>query len=400
MHKRNHGKSRKLIVVSIIAAFVVGATAGLKESAAAATQLPRTIFWATKDVGTGLYQTAATMSEILAPELGSKIRLIPGNDLEINIMMRQGRAHLACWGQDAFWSGTGLGVYATPAFGPQPTRLLWPGIPAASGGTIIATKTSGIKTPADLKGKKLANVIGSTQFYLMYAAALAYAGLNIDDVKLVDFSSDGAKFRAFIEGKVDACSSALNAASSYEAEAGPYGLSVVPFPPDKEAWDRLTKIVPFFFPYQSTEGAGIKKGEAVWTMQYPWPVIVCEAGMSDDFAYTMVKAIHKKLDTMIAAWSQLEAIRIEKAFVPGVIGMAPFHSGAVRYFKEIGIWKPDFEAANQKKLESMAAWKARWDKFLEDVEQQERATKKKVNIKDEWTKIMTKEFGFVLPKGF
>jgi hypothetical protein len=80
--------------------------------------------------------------------------------------------------------------------------------------------------------------------------------------------------------------------------------------------------------------------------------------------------------------------------------MAPFHSGAVRYFKEIGIWKPDFEAANQKKLESRAAWKARWDKFLEDVEQQERATKKKVNIKDEWTKIMTKEFGFVLPKGF
>jgi hypothetical protein len=127
MHnKRNHGKSRKVIVLSIIAAFAVSAIAVAKGPTIAAAQLPRTIFWGTKDVGTGLYQAAATMSEILAPELGSKIRLIPGNDLEINIMMRQGRAHLACWGQDAFWSGTGLGVYATPAFGPQPTRLLGP----------------------------------------------------------------------------------------------------------------------------------------------------------------------------------------------------------------------------------------------------------------------------------
>jgi len=392
-------KSSKFWVLLAIAVMTVSAIAICRDLAAAPYQFPKTIFWATKDVGTGLYQTAATMSEILAPELGAKIRLIPGNDLEINIMMRQGKAHLGCWGQDAFWSGTGLGVYSTPAFGPQPTRLMWPGIPAASGGTIIATKTSGIKTPADLKGKKLANVIGSTQFYVMYAAALAYANLTIDDVKLVDFSSDGAKFRAFIEGKVDACSSALNAASSYEAEAGPYGLYVVPFPPDKEAWERLNRIVPFFFPYKSTEGAGIKKGESVWTMQYPWPIIVCGAEMPEEFAYTMVKAIHKKLDAMIAAWPQLEAMRIEKAFIPGVTGMAPFHSGAIKYFKEIGVWKPEFEAVNQKKLEAMAAWKARWDRFLEDTEK-ERASGKKVNVKDEWTKIMTKEFGFVLPKGF
>jgi hypothetical protein len=63
------------------------------------------------------------------------------------------------------------------------------------------------------------------------------------------------------------------------------------------------------------------------------------------------------------------------------------------------VWKPEFEAANQKKLEAMAAWKARWDRFLEDTEK-ERASGKKINIKDEWTKIMTKEFGFMLPKGF
>src|SRR4030042_657238 len=154
-------------VYLLVAILLMGAMAVSKDSAAAPYKLPSPIFWATKDVGTGLYQTAATMANVLAPELGSKIRLIPGNDMEINVMMQQGRAHLACWGQDAFWSGTGLGIYAAPAFGPQPTRILWPGIPAGSGGTIIATKTSGIKTPVDLKGKKLANVTGSTQFLVM-----------------------------------------------------------------------------------------------------------------------------------------------------------------------------------------------------------------------------------------
>jgi TRAP transporter TAXI family solute receptor len=386
-------------VYLFVAILLMGAMAVSKDSAAAPYKLPSPIFWATKDVGTALYQTAATMADVLAPELGSKIRIIPGNDMEINVMMQQGRAHLACWGQDVFWSCTGLGVYAAPAFGPQPTRILWPGIPAGSGGTIIATKTSGIKTPVDLKGKKLANVTGSTQFLVMYAAALAYANLTLDDVQLIEYPSDGAKFRAFTQGKVDACSSALTAASSYEAEAGPFGLHVVAFPPDKEAWARLNRIVPFFFPHPSTEGAGIPKGGSVWTMKYPWPIIVSSGEMPDDFAYAIVKAIHKKMDKLVSAWSQLNALKPEIAIIPGVTGMAPFHSGAAKYFKEVGLWTPELEAANQKKLNEMGAWKARWEKFLEEAEAKA-ATKTKVNYREEWTNIMTREFGFILPKGF
>jgi len=340
------------------------------------------------------------MSEILAPEMGVKIRIIPGSDFEMNIMMRQGKAHLACMGQDTFWSCTGLSVYAVRAFGPQPTRIIWPGIAAGSGGTMVATEASGIKTLADLKGKKIGTVTGSAHYYLIYTAVLAFANLTVDDVELVEYPSDGAKGKAFIEGKVDACNNSVVAPAMFEAEASPFGLYVIPIPAeDKEGWARLNEYVPFVFPDPSTEGAGIPEGGSVPTIKYPWPILVCGADMPDEFTYTLVKAIHKNFEDIVAAWPRLEAMRPENGIKPGAAQMAPFHPGAIKFFKEQGWWTAEHEAANQKKLDTVTAWKTRWDKFLDEaVATTEAGTR--VNIHDGWTKIMIEEFGFTLPEGY
>jgi TRAP transporter TAXI family solute receptor len=391
------GKSGVFLTIAVL---LVSFAAVGTHATAGPYKLPNPISWATKDVGTGLYQTAATMSQVLAPELGVKIRIIPGNDFENNIMMRMGRAHLACMGQDTYWSGTGLSVYAVRAFGPQHNRIVWPGIASGSGGTLVATNSSGIKTIADLKGKKMATVTGAAHYELIYSGLLSMVGLTLDDVKLVGYPSDGAAMKALTEGKVDAKNQSPLAPGSYEAEASPFGFYVVPIPTDKEAWAKLNKYVPFLFPDPSTEGAGIKaQGGSVMTVKYPWPILVCGADMPDEFAYRMCKAIYAKLDQVIAAWPKLTAMKVENGVKPGVTKMAPFHPGSIKFFKEIGAWTAEHEAANQKKLAEVTAWKNRWDKFLQE------ATKiteggKRVKVHDEWTKIMVEEFGFVLPKGF
>ena len=51
--------------------------------------------------------------------------------------------------------------------------------------TVVAAKDSGIKTAADLKGKRVAWVIGAPSLNQNIAAILAFANLTWDDVKRV-----------------------------------------------------------------------------------------------------------------------------------------------------------------------------------------------------------------------
>ena len=64
--------------------------------------------------------------------------------------------------------------------------------------------------------------------------------------------------------------------------------------------------------------------------------LVTRAGVSDELAYQMVKAIYDNLPSLQAAHSAAKAIKLENA----VEGMPiPLHPGAERYLKEKGVIK-------------------------------------------------------------
>lgn len=70
-------------------------------------------------------------------------------------------------------------------------------------GAIIFGTESGIKTPADLKGKKVAVTSLGSANYFQLQAAMESEGLSIDDVK-VELVGTGAILTALTEGQVDA----------------------------------------------------------------------------------------------------------------------------------------------------------------------------------------------------
>ena len=358
-------------------------------------KLPKTLYWASADPPSSLYITPATISEKIAPELGVKIRLIPGNDAERVNLMRSGRAHLGSMAADNYWATMGLANYARLALGPQPLRMIWPGLPYGAGSTGLATKVSGIKTPYDVKGKRAGIVIGAAWSEKGIGAILAFGNLTWDDIEVYKVSSTGACYKALASGKVDFTCLAATAPGTYEAEASPTGVTVMRFPhEDTEAWARLNKWMPYWLKMYSTRGATIKKGEKIPTPIYPYPITNTMANQSDDLVYAISKAIYKQMDAIAAAYSSNEAMRPER-IIPEASIMAPFHPGAIKLFKEIGVWTDAHEKKNNQRLAHLEKVNKRWETYTEEAPERLKKTRKKINVRDEWQKIVEKEIGLL-----
>ncbi|UCG98623.1 MAG: ABC transporter substrate-binding protein, partial [Burkholderiales bacterium] len=68
--------------------------------------------------------------------------------------------------------------------------------------TVLAAKDSGIKTAADLKGKRVAWVIGAPSLNQNITAILAFANLTWDDVKKVEFGGFGPAMDGIVNNQV------------------------------------------------------------------------------------------------------------------------------------------------------------------------------------------------------
>jgi len=386
--------NKLLFIISLVFIITVFFTVGDPAWAASKAKLPKTIYWGSRYVGGSLYTIPATMAEKVGPAMGVKIRLIPGNDVEMINMLRAGRTHLATFAADNYWAAMGLAHYATFAMGPQPLRLIYPGWPTGAGSTGLATKKSGIKTPADLKGKTLVRVVGAAWSDLGLKAQLAFANLTPADVKIVDVSSTGASYKALAEGKGDYCTGSVSGPGTYEIEASPYGLTIVAFDPkNKEGWKRMRQIIPYYVPGYSEEGAAIKKGEPVPTPMYPWPITTTLVKQSPDLVYAITKAIYEKIDEIIKAYKPNAAMEPKRAIRPEATEMAPFHVGAIKLFKEVGLWTPELDKANKAKLTHLKKVNELWEKFVEESEQTMAKTGKKIDPLKAWPPLVEKKVG-------
>lgn len=360
---------------------------------AAPYELPKTLYWASGSVGAIMYTISATIADKVGPVLGVKIRMIPGGDAERFKALLTGKAHMGFMASDIYWATMGMSQYCTFDFGPMPIRMVWPGLPLSAGSTGIATVTSGIKTPYDLKGKRMGTDVTQAGIQEGLRALLAFGKLTMDDVKVYEFSGTGAKSKGLGEGKIDFTQGSLESPSIIEAAAGPHGVNPIRYPPeDKEGWARFNKVMPYMFPGYSTRGAGIKPGEKVPTTMYPFPVINCLADLDEAHVYAFCKALHSKLDELIAGYSFLEALRVERGISREATIMAPYHPGAIKFFKEIGVWKEAYETANKKRVEHMDKVKKRWSVFVKDAQERTK-TGKKVDLPNEWREIIEKEIG-------
>ena len=197
---------------------------------------------------------------------------------------------------------------------------------------IVANADSGIKTLADLKGKRISVGAAKSGTELNARAIFKAAGLSYSDMAKIEYLPFGESFELMKNRQLDATlqSAGLGVASIRDL-ATSVKIVVVAVPADVVTRVGDAAYQPTVIPANTYAGQTVD----IPTAAIP-NFLVTHAGVSDELAYQMAKTLYENLDTMYAAHNAAKAIKRENA----VRGMpVPVHPGAARYYKEVGVMK-------------------------------------------------------------
>jgi uncharacterized protein len=202
----------------------------------------------------------------------------------------------------------------------------------------MVKENSGIKSVADFKGKKV--VVKLTTNVSLAGAntvILSTAGLGLDDVDEVDSGGVVAGINMVVEGRADAATVALTMPAMRKAHAGvPGGLRIVSLGP--KANDQ--------FMNEGMAGLytmDVKPSQRLPFVREPTKVAAFDSYLNvgttvdDEAAYAMAKATHQNWKQMQKDYAPLRNVA-QDALVPAN-NPIPYHPGAVKYWKEAGLWK-------------------------------------------------------------
>jgi uncharacterized protein len=344
---------------------MTAATAALARPAVAQQRslpnLPTTQVWSVYDVGTSGYVEASAIADALGRAFGTRVRLQPsGTSIGRVLPLKQKRASHAWLGNELNFAAEGLYEYAAPDWGPQDFRVL---AGRKNSLAFVATKESGITKPEDVKGKRLAWVPANTSVNVKAEPLLAFAGLTMNDVEVVQFPSYVASLRALIDGRADFAGAAPAAPVLRELEASPRGISWVQLDPNNTAaWAVLQHRLPFVEPFSETIGAGISEQNPANLMGYRYPMIAVNADATEVEIYALMKAVADTFDLFKDSNPIMPRWAMRNAGTPPMD--VPFHDGAIRYLQEAGIWTPAYQQWQDRALARLQVLTASWREFL------------------------------------
>ncbi|MEZ5830186.1 MAG: TAXI family TRAP transporter solute-binding subunit [Dongiaceae bacterium] len=191
---------------------------------------------------------------------------------------------------------------------------------------IVASQESGIKTLADLKGKRLSVGAPKSGTELNARAILGAAGIKYEDLGKVEYLDFAQSVELMKNRQLDATlqSAGLGVASIRDlATSIPIVVVTVP----EEIVQKLGD--PFF---SATIPANTYDGQTADVMTVAVPnFLVTRADLSPDLVYKITAAIYDNLGDLVAAHAAAKGIKLEKAAKGSP---APIHPGAAKYFTE------------------------------------------------------------------
>ena len=203
---------------------------------------------------------------------------------------------------------------------------------------IFVKADSGIKTIADLKGKPMVDGYTAQNTILPQLDAMyATAGLERSDMTSVQVPSVVAGGDAFISGDSVGFIFAQGAGKVREADAAVGGIRALAIENTPENEAAIKKHWPVGFltevkPGKSSPGVT----EPGYYMAYP-QLVFTNAKASDDEVYAMAKALYNGKDAMAQTFAPFKAFDPKK--MVGDTGSVKYHPGAIKFFKEVGLWK-------------------------------------------------------------
>ncbi|MEQ9124976.1 MAG: TAXI family TRAP transporter solute-binding subunit [Alphaproteobacteria bacterium] len=327
--------------------------------AQAADKLPSTLVTTAYNTGTSGYSQMVAVGAMLKNKVGVNLRVLPGkNDVSRLSPVKAGKAQFTATGSDSIYAQEAVYTFGTDTWGPMPIRLLL--VNRSNGCTNFAVAGDiGVKTMADLKGKRIGWVRGSPALQKAAESLLAFANVSLDEVQLVEIGGWAASINGIIDGDIDASITATQSTFMLKMEASPRGVMHPPLPHDNaEGWARVQKIVPWYYKGTCIDGPGNPEGGQDGVASI-YPILISTSDVSDGIAYGMTKAM-------------IDNFEDYKEGAPGAYGWAldrqiedfylPTHPGAIRFFKEKGAWSAKAQENHDKQMQRQAvlmkAWKA------------------------------------------
>ncbi|MEX0730739.1 MAG: TAXI family TRAP transporter solute-binding subunit [Aquisalimonadaceae bacterium] len=339
--------------------FVLAASA-FQSAAASKPDLPSTVSWTAFAAGTSGYNQAVALGNVMREDIGTAMRVVPGEtDVARLVPVRQGRIDFAASGAGSYFAQEGVLDFARPDLGPQNLRLVAMNMADAHMG-VVTRGDSGVRTLRDLRGKRVAYVAGTPSLNTIMKATLAYADLTWDDVERVEVPGFKAAMDGILQGRIDGA--ILTAASGFatQIEATSGGIHWPQYPQDDDAaWKRLHSVAPFLVKHTGTSGAGVDPNGSEGLGQ-PLPLLASYADKDEDLVYNMTKALFHYYDQYKDAAPGAEGWALERQVFDW--GM-PFHPGAIRYYKEAGVWTDDLDEMNADLISRQEIIQQAWSAF-------------------------------------
>ncbi len=221
------------------------------------------------------------------------------------------------------------------------TILIWQGF--------LGPASSGIKTIPDFKGKRISRFTVHTN--ALGDAIMEVYGLDpMKDCKNVMVPDSGDAFSEMKLGRIDILFSALMGAKILDLKETVGKLVVPPIEPDKlkEAKKKypsaMITCTPAYATPKTTPQLDLEEGERIPVIGKPMG-IATRSDVPDEIIYTYVKTAldnYKEAQTL-----HKNLMNFTPEFALAMIGDMPYHEGAIKAYKEYGVWTKELEEAQR-----------------------------------------------------
>jgi TRAP transporter TAXI family solute receptor len=245
-------------------------------------------------------------------------------------LLQAGRGEVAFSLGDTFneaWKGNEEAGFKTPLKKLRTLAAIYPNYIH-----FLASADSGIKSLADLKGKRVSVGAPKSGTELNSRDILKAVGMSYKDLGKVEYLGYSESVELIKNRQLDATllSSGLGVAAVRDL-ATAVKIVVIPIPADV-----VTKIGEAAYT-TGTIPANTYNGQ---TTDVPTVTVqnylVTHEGVSTETVYKMTKVMFESLDAMVAAHAAAKAINPKTA---GIGAPVPLHPGAEKYYKEVGLIK-------------------------------------------------------------
>ncbi len=302
----------------------------------ASTAHAQTYTVGTNQQGSLFYSLGAALSKVMVEKTDQQFRVTPyaGSSTYIPMLNTGRLAFGFANGGEATFAHQGIGSFE----GRPNENLRLVGVTIATQTSFAVPTNSNVKSLSDLADKRLPSGYNSGRTFHYYSnAALASGGMDIEKTKKVPMPNFVKAINAMAEDRVDAALIPMNAGIGKKAMATMKdGWRYISLTNSDAARAAVTKNLP------SARLVDVKPSKSkTGVVDDPTTMIEVDfylltgAHVSEDVVYNLVKAMAANKEALGAAFGAYKRYDPMKMVQENPV---PYHPGAIKAYKEMGIW--------------------------------------------------------------